>query len=109
VAQVDVVINGHSYRIACDDGQEDHLKQLAEYIDRKLADLIDNVGQVGESRLLAMAGLVVADELLDAYAALEGGADGKGKETAASDAAMAATTENLADRIETIAARLQST
>ena len=106
MAQVDVTINGHNYRIACDDGQEDHLKKLAELVDQRLSQLVSTVGQVGESRLLVMTCLVVADELTEAYAELQGKA---GKNGAATDAAVAAATEALAQRIETIAQRLQAT
>ena len=106
MAQVDVTINGHNYRIACDDGQEDHLKKLAELVDQRLSQLVSTVGQVGESRLLVMTCLVIADELTEAYGELQGKA---GKKGAVTDAAVAAATEALAKRIETIAQRLQAT
>ncbi len=106
MAQVDVTINGHNYRIACDDGQEAHLKQLAELVDQRLSHLVSTVGEVGESRLLVMTCLVVADELTEAYAELQGKA---GKNGAVTDAAVAAATEALAQRIETLAQRLQET
>lgn len=106
MAQVDVAINGRNYRIACDDGQEAHLKQLAEMVDERLSHLVSTVGQVGESRLLVMTCLVVADELTEAYAELMAKA---GKNGTVTDAAVAAATEALAQRLETIAQRLQAT
>ena len=65
MAQVEITINSQSYRIACEDGQEQRLRDLAQMVDAHVTDLVGQVGQVGHSRLLVMASLVVADELLD--------------------------------------------
>ena len=65
MAQVDVSVNGQSYRIACEDGQEDRLVDLAAMVDEKVLDLVNQIGQVGSNRLLVMAALVIADELVD--------------------------------------------
>jgi cell division protein ZapA len=66
VAQVNVTINGRNYRMACEDGQEDHLMRLASDIDARIEDLRGNFGEVGDSRLTVMAALTVADELVEA-------------------------------------------
>jgi len=101
MAQVEVTVNGRSYRIACDDGQEDHLTELATFVDGKVAELVAAVGQVGDARLLVMASLLIADELSETYGALRAG------EGAANiEARQAELTNRLADRIEHIAARL---
>ena len=65
MAQVDVSVNGQSYRIACEDGQEDRLVDLAAMVDEKVMGLVNQIGQVGSNRLLVMAALVIADELVD--------------------------------------------
>ena len=65
MAQVDVSVNGQSYRIACEDGQEDRLVDLAAMVDEKVSDLVNQIGQVGSNRLLVMAALIIADELVD--------------------------------------------
>ena len=65
MAQVDVSVNGQSYRIACEDGQEDRLVDLAAMVDEKILDLVNQIGQVGSNRLLVMAALIIADELVD--------------------------------------------
>lgn len=59
---VNVMVNGRAYTIACDDGEEDHLKELATHVDSKVQELLSSVGQVGEVRLLLMAALLLADE-----------------------------------------------
>lgn len=71
MAQVTVRINGRAYQVACEDGQEAHLDKLAAYIDQRVADLVKDVGQVGDARLLVMTSLLIADELADAYDELE--------------------------------------
>ena len=65
MAQVDVSVNGQSYRIACEDGQEDRLVDLAAMVDGKVLYLVNQIGQVGSNRLLVMAALIIADELVD--------------------------------------------
>ncbi len=65
MAQITIRINEQDYKIACDDGQEKHLASLANYLDSKITELVNSVGQVGESRLLVMACLLITDELLE--------------------------------------------
>ena len=71
MAHVAVRINGRAYQVACEDGQEEHLEKLAAYIDQRVGELVREVGQVGDARLLVMASLIIADELADAYDELE--------------------------------------
>jgi cell division protein ZapA len=66
MAQVNVTINSRQYRMACEDGQEEHLMQLARDIDERIENLRGNFGEVGDSRLTVMAALTVADELVEA-------------------------------------------
>ena len=64
MAELDVSINGRSYRIACEDGEEDRLIQLSEHLDRHASKLSQSIGEIGEARLILMAGLLVGDELI---------------------------------------------
>ena len=65
VSQVEITINGRQYRVACEDGQESHLTNLATYFDGKMKSLVEEVGQIGDTSLMVMAGLLIADELSD--------------------------------------------
>ena len=65
MAQVEIIINGQAYRISCEDGQEQRLHELAQMVGAHVGDLVEQVGQVGQTRLLVMASLLVADELVD--------------------------------------------
>lgn len=66
MAQVTVTVNGRTYAVGCDDGAEDHVRYLAEYLDSRVKELVGSVGQVGEARLLLMAALTVSDDLANA-------------------------------------------
>ena len=65
MAQVDITVNNQNFLIACEDGQEDRLMDLSKIVDDKVGELVAQVGQVGQTRLLVMAALVIADELVD--------------------------------------------
>jgi cell division protein ZapA len=71
MALVNVFVNGRAYAVGCAAGEEAHVQDLAQAFDKRVQELSASVGQVGESRLLLMAGLLVADELSDATAKLE--------------------------------------
>lgn len=112
MAQVEVTINNRAYRIACDDGQEQHLSRLAEYVDQRVQELVAAVGQVGDDRLLVMASLLIADELSETIGALQRSQESDDFAAAAGEAVgqgqVAETMETLAERIERIAAKLEA-
>lgn len=66
MALVNVMVNGRAYTIACDDGEEEHLRELAALVDAKSREVLETVGQVGDQRLLLMAALLMADEVFEA-------------------------------------------
>ena len=106
MAKVTITLNGRPYDVACEDGQEAQLHRLADYVDTRLRELVAAVGDVGEARLLAMASILMADEVSDAHAKID--ELGEASATAGRDTANAThLMDNLADRIETIAARLE--
>ncbi|MEO1190459.1 MAG: cell division protein ZapA [Pseudomonadota bacterium] len=63
MARVEITIRGRRHELACDDGQEQDLRQLAERLDRRVVDLAERLGTVPESRLLVMVSLMLLDEL----------------------------------------------
>ncbi len=68
MGQVTVTINGRDYAIACGDGEEAHIGDLAIYVDHHARALAEKLGPVTEARLLLMAALTIADELGDVSA-----------------------------------------
>ncbi len=99
VSQVEITINGRQYRVACEDGQESHLTNLANYFDGKMTSLVDEVGQIGDTSLMVMAGLLIADELSDANQELADIQRATEDEYAGKINALAAQIENLADTL----------
>jgi len=73
MAQVAITVNGRTFQVACDDGQEKHLQDLAKYLNTKVDALASQVGQIGDLRLMLMASLMITDELHDAKAQIKSG------------------------------------
>ena len=118
MAQVTIKINGYAYTVGCEDGQEDHLQAMAAQIERRIGDIKALGGQSGESRLLVLAALLMADELHDVTAAMHAlragaptaGAPGAGSTADSAprpDPALGRQLNELAERAEEIAAALE--
>jgi cell division protein ZapA len=119
MAQVNATIAGRQYRLACEDGQEDHLLGLAKELEARIIDLRRKFGEIGDTRLTVMAALVLADEkaemaqkmrkLEDEVVALEDArAASVERARAASDAVVGAF-NSAAERIEGITRKLNQT
>ncbi len=116
MAVVNVMVNGRAYTIACDDGEEEHLRDLAVHVDERVRELLGSVGQVGDSRLLLMAALLITDDLIDArnklelqkqqVGALNGSHDELAERMSHSEGVAADKLEKAAKRMEDIAAKL---
>jgi cell division protein ZapA len=65
MAQVTVKINGYVYVVGCEDGQEPHLQAMATQVDSRVDSIKALGGNSGESRLLVLAALLMADEIHD--------------------------------------------
>jgi cell division protein ZapA len=66
MSQVTVTLNGRTYRLRCGDGEEQRLMALAGHLGERVDELVSEFGQIGDDRLLLIAGLLLADELWDA-------------------------------------------
>lgn len=116
MAQVNVRINGKTYRMACDDGEENHLIRLAERLDRSIAHLRDRFGEIGDQRLTVMAAITMADqhaeaerriaELQGEIAELEQARMDGLERVAAAEGETAVAIGTLAERIEALADRV---
>lgn len=117
MGQVIVQINGRNYNVACGDGEEDHLKDLAVYLDRQVNELRARVGDVGENRLLLMAALLTVDALSESYSessrlkddikALKQGVAGEEDTRQAVEASALEALEQATARIGELAGRMQ--
>ena len=104
MGQVVVKVNGREFPLTCDDGQEGRIRRLAQYVDSKVTEFTKSAGQVGEARLILLAAIVIADELSDANEALQRERSSPSRGAAESSGA-ANTIRELAQRVESIAAR----
>jgi len=108
MSNVVVTINERTYDLTCNDGQEQHLRDLASDIGRRVNELTKTVGQPGEARLLLMVGLLLADELADANAEIDRLQGEQSRAPAVDERAVAATLERLAKHVQDIAARVEA-
>ncbi len=71
MAQVTVRINGYSYTVGCEDGQEQHLQAMAGQVEKRIDSIKALGSNSGEARLLVLASLLMADEIHDLRAELD--------------------------------------
>ena len=99
MAQVSVTIDGHKYRLACNEGEEARLESLAGVIDDKIGEMRKAFGEIGDQRLVIMAALTIADDLAEARD--EAAAERKRSDAAEERAqAMASSLDQLGSRLE---------
>ncbi|MGA8615401.1 MAG: cell division protein ZapA [Xanthobacteraceae bacterium] len=116
MSQVSVTINGRQFRMACEDGQEGHLMNLARDLDSRIEGLREKFGEIGDTRLTVMAALTVADSLAetssrikrleDELAALQSTRGESLDRSKATRDAVAAALNAAAERIEGITKKL---
>jgi cell division protein ZapA len=119
MAQVTVIINDRQYRLACEEGQEAHLKRLARELDRRIRDLRTQFGEIGDARLTIMAALMATDEaaetvmklhkLEEELASLNSARVASAEHALATQAAIVAALNSAAERIEKLTRQLNQT
>ncbi len=104
MAQVTLRINGHAHSIICKDGEESHLIGMGEEIDKRIERVKALGAHNGESRLLVMAALLMADELHDMSLELEALRKGRPGAPEKADKSKSERLNRIAARAEEIAA-----
>lgn len=105
MATIEVEIASRRYAVACRDGEENHLRLVAEIVDKRARDAGEALGSLSEARQLLFASLLLADDLKEREAGIEPGATSK---KPAYDPAVANALEKLAERMEMLANRLET-
>ncbi len=100
MAEIDIIIAGRPYKVACRDGEEEALRAAARLVDSKSREAIAGLGTLSEARQLLFAGLLLADQLIEKrpQAAAPAGPDPE----------LAARAEQLAGRLEELADSLEA-
>ena len=65
MANVNIKFNNKDYLLSCDDGQEESLKKLTKFLDRKYSELKEKLGNIGENKLLLITTIQLIDEYFD--------------------------------------------
>jgi len=111
MAFVTVTINGYAHTVGCEDGQEAHLMSMAKAVDDRVQSIKALGGQSGEARLLALAALMLADELHDLQRELYTARSAVCRAARATeprpDAKLSRKLDKLANRAEEIALNLE--
>ena len=67
MANVNIKFNNKDYLLSCEDGQEEKLKELADYLDSKYNELKKNLGNIGENKLLLITAIQMVDDYFDLF------------------------------------------
>ena len=65
MANVNIKFNGKEFLLSCDDGQEDHLEELSLHLNKKFNELKNNLGNIGENKLLLIKSIKIMDEYFE--------------------------------------------
>ena len=65
MANVNIKFNGKDFLLSCEDGQEEHLEELSNNLNQKFNDLKDNLGNIGENKLLLITSIKIMDEYFE--------------------------------------------
>jgi cell division protein ZapA len=107
VAQVTIEVNGRPYVVGCEDGQEKRLGELASRVDAQVKQVARDVGPLGETRLILMGALVMADDIAELQGeiqALKAELTKASAEKGRAEIAAVAALDAAAARIERLAA-----
>ena len=109
--QVAVTIAGSVYRMACGEGEEEHLQRLGRRLDAKITELRGSFGEIGDQRITIMAALTVADSLAEAetrLSRLEAEVAGFRRAQAEASAAVDAVADAVVTALDSTAARIDA-
>tara|TARA_B100001741_G_scaffold187224_1_gene154110 strand:+ start:198 stop:644 length:447 start_codon:yes stop_codon:yes gene_type:complete len=65
MANVNIKFNGKEFLLSCDDGQEEHLEELSDHLNKKFESLKDDLGNIGENKLLLITSIKIMDEYFE--------------------------------------------
>jgi len=99
MAEIDIIIAGRPYKVACRDGEEEALRTAARLVDAKSREALAGLGTLSEARQLLFAGLLLADQLIEQRPEAAAPA-GPGPEIAGRADQLAQRLESLADSLE---------
>jgi cell division protein ZapA len=118
MAEVNLLIDGRTYEIACDDGQEHRVQQLGTYIDQRLKEVARGSGTANKAQLMVLTSLLLADEVFDLRDTMSQAANANTQVpqeviyeglTPQDEHVITSAISSLAARVEKLTARIQKT
>lgn len=110
MAEVSVAINGRNFAIYCEDGQEQRVLDLGNYVDSRLREIAKAGAANNEAHLLVLTTLMLADEVFDLRENIDHmeGAVRSAQANGENEAEVAQAINELAERIDQVSGRIQS-
>ena len=108
MAEVTVRVNGRPYQVGCQDGQEEHVRSLAEIFSNHVGEVAREVGQLGDTLLFLLGALMLADELAETRGDLAAASAGLAKvqsDQSRGESRAVAALESAARKIEALATK----
>jgi len=108
MAEVNLNINGKNYSMECDDGQEQRVIDLGDYVDAKMKQISDAGAASSDSHLFVLSNLMLADEIFELKSHLSalGGPSPDSEEAQKEDLVISEAIDRMAERIDSIATRI---
>lgn len=110
MSRLDITLNGRRYTVACEDGQEVRLGELAHYVDSRVRQVARAALQATDAHHLALAALMLADEVFDLRTELLGlktAVDAGPARSAEEESSLTVTMDELTRRLERMAAEME--
>lgn len=110
MGEVNITISGRNYGISCQDGQEERVHELGQYVDQRLKSIAQAGAATNESHLLVLTALMLSDEVFDlkAHAGEASQQLQSAQANQNNEEEVAGAINQLADRIDQIAKRIQA-
>lgn len=108
MGMLDIQVNGRRHQVQCGDGEEPRLRRLAAYVDSCAAKLSQQHGQLSDAKALLLTSLLVADELSDAYDEIKRLRAQVAEQGKRAEAEAAQALDRVAQRLEQLAAALET-
>jgi cell division protein ZapA len=109
MSRVEISLNGRPYAVACEDGQEVRLREIAGYVDAKMKALAAAKPTAAETQILVLTMLTMADQIFDLRSELAKTRTGASTADNAVEERFALAIESLAKRVNLVAKKLATT
>lgn len=108
MAEVSLNINGQTYEMECDDGQESRVYALGDHVDAKLQEIAGAGAASNDNHLLVLTALMLSDEIFELREQVQNAGSESSEGNSKDDAVVAQSIEKLAERIQAVTQKIES-